>query len=77
MLINSGSAQSADLTARYNDANCNGWKTEMMDIWNNYYSVKKTQIDPVRNRFINTKNKYNMATYGYRDKISEVAPKFQ
>lgn len=67
----------ADINARYTTAGaCGTWATDMNNLWNNYYDVKKTNYAPIRTRMANTKAQYNTPTTGYHARISSVGTSF-
>lgn len=64
----------AALTGRYASANCVTFNTELSNIWNNFYRIKKEQIGPVLTRS-------NTATTNLNDIANDlstsVAPTFK
>lgn len=76
VLANSASAAS-DISTRYGNAgDCANWVTDMNDLWTNYYSVKKTQLTPIKTRMTGSITRYNLATTGYHDRLTVVGSSF-
>lgn len=74
VLLNSGTAQVADITARY--PGCTTWITQMTSLWNEYYNQKKTRYTPVRTNMAAAKTNYNTGTTGYHDRLADVQSAF-
>lgn len=74
VLLNSGTAQIADITGRY--SGCSTWITDMSNLWTAYYSVKKANYQAVRTNMGSAKTNYNTASTGYHDKLTQVQSAF-
>jgi hypothetical protein len=48
----------------------------MTNLWNNYYSVKKTQLTPIKTRMAASITRYNLGTTGYHDRLTVVGSSF-
>ncbi len=76
VLANSANA-GTDISSRYGNAGeCANWVTDMTNLWTNYYSVKKTQITPIKTRMAASITRYNLATTGYHDRLAVVGTSF-
>lgn len=66
------------ISTRYNTAitDCNTWNTDITNIINRYYSVKKTNYGPIRTRMAGVITRFNDGTNGYNVKISNINSAF-
>jgi hypothetical protein len=67
-----------DIDTRYGiTGDCGTWAGDMKDIWDNYYSVKKTNISPVKTRADALNGLYTTNSTGYRDQLASLTTPFQ
>ena len=48
----------------------------MVNVWNRYYNIKKTNQGPVKTRMATTFTTYNTASTGYHDRLTTLGNRF-